>query len=386
MSWPFGAIIVDIVVWIVAAALLFGIVAYFIGVGRRPAVTAHERPYAPRRPRAKRDSAEQARADALESELFDPDSLLFAWHEREERTDLYQASIGSPLVTTMLDGFGAPADWPQAYGRSRSESLFDALQRLSRTWNAYYVQQHRDIDAELAWVRAIEPWRLRVELLEEFALRPADEGGPAFLGLYAETLADQVLFTHVPGQYFRISLFGRFRGELLDELRRAEPSRGTWTPTPIEIDYRLDGIGWASCTVRAGDARCELTASYLSDALGDLVRAANAMATGAPRALAEFLEEPGLYSWSLERAGSAGEMSLTVREGAAPSRDRPDPEGALLLSCNSTVLDFARAVERAATAVLTEYGAAGYRAKWVEYAFPLRELESLRAAIAKQSA
>jgi hypothetical protein len=249
-----------------------------------------------------------------------------------------------------------------------------------------YVQQHGGGCAELAWVRTIEPWRLRVELLEEFSLRPAEDRGPAFLGVYTDTLADQVLFTHVPGEYFRISLFGRFRGELLDELRRAEPSQGTWPATPITIDYRLDGSGWASCTVRAGDAVCELTASYLSDALGSLVRAATTMASGGPRASASFLEEPGEYSWYLERAGDAGEMSLTVRDGAAPSGEPPHSEGVVLLACACTVRDFARAVERAATAVLTEHGVDEYKKKWVEHAFPLRELEQLRAAIAQLSA
>lgn len=386
MNSCFAAIVVDVVVWITFAAVGLGIVAYFINVGRRPAVTVPARPFAPRPSSPARAAAEQELVDRLAQELVDPDSFLFVFHEREDRTDLYQSHIGAPLVTTMLEGLGTPAAWPKACGRSSSESLFDALQRLSRTWNAYYVQQHGDNEADLAWVRTLEPWRLRVELLEEFSLRPAAESGPAFLGLFTETIADQVLFTHVPGKYFRISLHGRFRTELAGELARAEPRTAGWAPTPIEIEYRLDGIGWASCSVRAGEARCELTASYLSDALGDLVRAASEMASGAPRAVANFTEEPGLYSWSLERVGSLGEIWLTVRDGRAPSVENPEGESVVLLACSCTALEFARAVERAATAVLTEHGVAGYKAKWVEYRFPTRELDGLRTVIGKLGA
>ena len=37
------------------------------------------------------------------------------------------------------------------------------------------------------------------------------------------------------------------------------------------IDYRLAGHGWSECTIRFRDVSCEISASYLSDALGRLV-------------------------------------------------------------------------------------------------------------------
>ena len=47
----------------------------------------------------------------------------------------------------------------------------------------------------------------------------------------------------------------------------------------LTIDYRLTGTGWAGCRVTDAGASCELTASYLSDALGSLVLAGNAVLT-----------------------------------------------------------------------------------------------------------
>jgi len=41
----------------------------------------------------------------------------------------------------------------------------------------------------------------------------------------------------------------------------------------VEFRYQLAGTGWSECRLSIGDTRCEITASYLSDALGDLAAA-----------------------------------------------------------------------------------------------------------------
>ena len=41
----------------------------------------------------------------------------------------------------------------------------------------------------------------------------------------------------------------------------------------VEFSYELTGAGWAECTLRIGEQCVTVTASYLSDALGDLAAA-----------------------------------------------------------------------------------------------------------------
>ena len=66
---------------------------------------------------------------------------------------------------------------------------------------------------------------------------------------------------------------------------------------PVTIEYRLDGTGWSECTLTSGADKCEFTASYLSDALRNLVLAGTAVASGFTRVSFGFDEEPGEYRW-----------------------------------------------------------------------------------------
>jgi hypothetical protein len=79
----------------------------------------------------------------------------------------------------------------------------------------------------------------------------------------------------------------------------------------LNIDYRLSGSGWARCTVRFGDAQCEISASYLSDALGKLVLSAVAVLSGFQALSLGFDEEPGEYRWSITRVG-ADDISIRL--------------------------------------------------------------------------
>jgi hypothetical protein len=62
--------------------------------------------------------------------------------------------------------------------------------------------------------------------------------------------------------------------------------------------------------------------------------------------------------------------------------NEPDSDGELILSTSCTPLEFGRAVQDAAEAVLQKHGLDGCKAQWVEYDFPLRELELLRSYVA----
>ena len=67
----------------------------------------------------------------------------------------------------------------------------------------------------------------------------------------------------------------------------------------LKIDFRLTGSGWAECTVHADGCECEVSASYLSDALGKLVLAGVAVLADAQSVAVGFDEEPGEYRWAI---------------------------------------------------------------------------------------
>ena len=92
----------------------------------------------------------------------------------------------------------------------------------------------------------------------------------------------------------------------------------------IEFEYRLVGTGWSEARFAVGDRWVGLTASYLEDALGDLL----------------IFDE---------------------------SRD---------------FRAFVRAIAAGARRVLEVHGEAGYREKWVDHPFPTEHLLALEGAVA----
>ena len=149
----------------------------------------------------------------------------------------------------------------------------------------------------------------------------------------------------------------------------------------LTIDYRLTGSGWADCTVLANGKANELSASYLSDALGNLVLAAAAVLAGAHSISVGFDEEPGEYRWAVVRTDS-GTVRVTILSFQELWGNRPDADGTPLCSWTGHPVDFGRAVRDAADAVIKEHGLAGYKERWAEHDFPLPQLELLKHYIA----
>jgi hypothetical protein len=69
----------------------------------------------------------------------------------------------------------------------------------------------------------------------------------------------------------------------------------------VSFAYQLVGRGWAECTIAIDEQHATMSASYLSDAFGDLLGAVIRMVEGQPEATASFAEEPGQYRWRFFR-------------------------------------------------------------------------------------
>src|SRR4051812_45638904 len=116
------------------------------------------------------------------------------------------------------------------------------------------------------------------------------------------------------------------------------------------IDYRVTGTGWAEANVRDGSAGITVTASYLSDALRSLVEAASLLCEGLSESRCSWDEEPGESRWIFRRVGYSVELRILRFDELWG--DEPDHAGVEVFVTRQRVDTVARAVLRAADAVL----------------------------------
>jgi hypothetical protein len=152
----------------------------------------------------------------------------------------------------------------------------------------------------------------------------------------------------------------------------------------IFIDLRLTGSGWAELELRSGHQSFTVDGvSYTTDALGDLLRAALMIATGAWSASVSFDGEPResrLIAGNFwDAASRRRRFCVRVLEFADIASKQPDEEGVPVFEAECEARDFAAAVRDAARR-LWEVGADGYR--WRDIPFPLRALRALETALA----
>lgn len=169
-------------------------------------------------------------------------------------------------------------------------------------------------------------------------------------------------------------------------------------PEPISFSFELARAGWASIAVSVGDRTFTIPAfGYMTDGLGDLVRAALQVAAGGSHIGILFDEEPRRWGLALEPAGLSHDNKriarLTLRDGGtALSADgysigdvwrwtaQPVLEGYV------TTDGFAQAVQVVAASARGKYSDHVYRERWGYHGslegFPLRGLKALETALA----
>jgi len=149
----------------------------------------------------------------------------------------------------------------------------------------------------------------------------------------------------------------------------------------VKVDYRLTGHGWADCDVEIAGQQASMIASYLSDALADLLAATTAVVKGAAESTFSFHEEPAEVRWRLRRAGPE-RMRVRILRLEDAFADLPDEVGEVLLDAECRTRTFAGQVLSAAQEILREHGTAGYRREWGLYDFPDEGMRALEAALA----
>ena len=148
----------------------------------------------------------------------------------------------------------------------------------------------------------------------------------------------------------------------------------------VSIEYKLTGRGWSECIVEIDSKGASLTASYLSDALADLLNAVTSLVRGNDEAAALFMEEPGEYSWQFKRI-SKERLSIRILWFDKTLNDRLDLEGKVILETECRLRTFAGATLSASQRVLEIYGLEGYREKWGNHDFPIILQAKLKEAL-----
>ena len=145
----------------------------------------------------------------------------------------------------------------------------------------------------------------------------------------------------------------------------------------MEFGYRLTGTGWSEARLGDGPCSVRITASYLGDALGELLEAVGVLLEGAEQARCSWAEEPGEYRWIFDRAGS----DVRLRVLALPDDDprKPDDRGQVVFDSTAPLREIADAIADGAQKVLDEYGEDEYLRLWAQHPFPLRHLELIQA-------
>ncbi|KGM02032.1 hypothetical protein Q760_15965 [Cellulomonas cellasea DSM 20118] len=153
---------------------------------------------------------------------------------------------------------------------------------------------------------------------------------------------------------------------------RTSPTDEQSVAPRLDFTFRLSGRGWAEAAISDGTNTTSMAPSFLSDALGDLLRAVNRVLAGAREAECTWQEEPGVDRWHLVRE----EDRVVLRVFAVD--DDVEGETELVFQTRQTLPALGDAFLRGAQAVLDHYGTERYRNTWVEHPFPTEELELLR--------
>ncbi len=148
----------------------------------------------------------------------------------------------------------------------------------------------------------------------------------------------------------------------------------------LRLACTLTGRGWVEASLSDGSHELTLTASYLSDALSDLLWIVISLVEGAQEGTCAWQQEPGEYRWLFSRQEEQIEIRLLWF--SETFSQRPDEEGEchLLLTCS--LLKFATKIQRQYKHLLSTWGDAGYRETW-GYPFPHIELLKLKHLLAR---
>lgn len=155
----------------------------------------------------------------------------------------------------------------------------------------------------------------------------------------------------------------------------------------VSIAFVIKGPGWADLKFHIGSREYVADGvSYTTDVLGDLLRAALLVATGAWTARASFDGEPMetrlIIGNDWDRTEWRKRFWIRVFTAKDIYEKTPDESCDLVFEAECDERAFLNAVLTAATDILNRYGTDDY--PWCDMPFPMRALRALETALATE--
>jgi hypothetical protein len=134
--------------------------------------------------------------------------------------------------------------------------------------------------------------------------------------------------------------------------------------------------GWLTTVISDGTQEVTLVASYLSDALSDLLNVILALLEGADEGACAWMQEPGEFHWLFKRKEEKILLRLVWFDDNLYD-DFPKEAGRILLLTECDLTSIATEFYNALTHLLDTVGIEGYKKHWDLYEFPHRTYKEL---------
>ncbi len=146
----------------------------------------------------------------------------------------------------------------------------------------------------------------------------------------------------------------------------------------IQIEYKIDGAGWAVGKIGNGIKKTKFSISYLHDSLKELGESAIEIREKDFKSVV-FMDEPGEHVLILNKKdGIKIEYELRWYEDWWSWNLIDENNFKLIFKGETTVPKYVNQVRNVLDGIMTELGPEEYRKKWVEHDFPIAEYEKLK--------
>ncbi|WP_341320365.1 hypothetical protein NSQ62_11935 [Solibacillus sp. FSL H8-0523] len=145
----------------------------------------------------------------------------------------------------------------------------------------------------------------------------------------------------------------------------------------MKFKYKIIGAGWAICELQTANETFTFKASYLSDALGDLLNALLSLNSDNNPEFYEdktefrWYQEPGLTVWHVKAfdiKSNAENLSFRVNQYLNDS-EKGAPETTSVFACNYDELIYT--VVESLERLIQKFGLVGYQVMWGDIGFPV---------------
>jgi hypothetical protein len=146
----------------------------------------------------------------------------------------------------------------------------------------------------------------------------------------------------------------------------------------IQIDYKIDGFGWAVGKIENEEKQVEFAVSYLHDSLKELAKSAIEIRKNDIR-LVVFMGEPGEHVLILHRKDeNLIDYELRWYKDWWSWGLIGESNFKLVLKGQTTLPKYVNQVRNILHGIITELGPEEYQKKWIEHDFPMAEYEKLK--------